>query len=39
MTKKRPDNLEKLYHALLTIKPTSVEPERAFSAITIYYKT
>ena len=29
-TKKRPENLEKLYHALLTIKPTSVEPERTF---------
>ena len=29
-TKKRLDNLEKLYHVLLTIRPTSVEPERAF---------
>ena len=31
-TKKRPDNLEKLYHALITIKPKSVKPERTFSA-------
>ena len=35
-TKKRPENLEKLYHALLTIKPTSVEPERAFSAMGLF---
>ena len=35
-TKKRPENLEKLYHALLTIKPTSVEPEKAFSAIGLF---
>ena len=27
---KRSDNLEKLYHALSTIKPTSMEPEWAF---------
>jgi len=27
-TRKRPNNLAKLYHALLTNKPTSVEPER-----------
>jgi len=31
VTKKRSDNFEKLYHALITIKPISVEPERAFS--------
>ena len=35
-TKKRPENLEKLYHALLTIKLTSVEPERAFSAMGLF---
>jgi len=35
-TKKRPENLDKLYHALLTIKPTSVEPERAFSAMELF---
>ena len=29
----RPKNLELLFKALLTIKPTSVEPERAFSAM------
>ena len=29
ITKKRPNNLEKLYAALKTIKPTSVEAERA----------
>ena len=29
-TKKRPNNLEKLQHALFTIKPTSVEPEGLF---------
>jgi len=28
VTKKRPNNLAKLYHAFLTNKPTSVEPER-----------
>jgi len=31
-TKKRSNNFEKLYHALITIKPTSLEPERTFSA-------
>ena len=31
ITKTRPNNLEKLYAALKTIKPTSVEAERAFS--------
>jgi len=35
-TKKRSNNLEKLYHALITIKPTSVEPERAFSAAGLF---
>ena len=35
-TKKRPENLQKLFNALLTIKPTSVEPERAFSAIGLF---
>ena len=35
ITKRRPNNLliEKLYAALKTIKPTSVESERAFSAL------
>ena len=32
-TRKRPPNLESLYQALLTIRPTSVEPERAFSSM------
>jgi len=31
-TKKRSNNLEKMFHALITIKPKSVKPERAFSA-------
>jgi len=35
-TNKRSNNLEKLYHALITIKPKSVEPERAFSAKGIF---
>ena len=35
-TKKRPDNLEKLYHALLTTKPTSEELERAFSTMGLF---
>ena len=33
ITKRRPNNLEKLYAALKTIQPTSVEAERAFSAL------
>ena len=33
VTNTRPNNLEKLYAALKTIKPTSVEAERAFSAL------
>ena len=33
ITKTRPNNLEKLYAALKTIKPTSVETERAFSVL------
>ena len=33
ITKRRPNNLEKLYAALKTIKPTSVEAERAFSVL------
>ena len=32
-TKKRQENLQKLFNALLTIKPMSLEPERAFSAM------
>ena len=32
-TIERPKYLELLYKALKTIKPTSVEPERAFSAM------
>jgi len=35
-TKKRSNNLEKLFHALITIKPKSVEPERAFSATGLF---
>jgi len=35
-TNKRSNNLEKLYHALTTIKPKSVEPERAFSATRLF---
>ena len=35
-TKKRSNNLEKLYHVLITIKPTSVEPERDFSATVLF---
>lgn len=30
---KRPENLQKLFKALKTIKPTSVESERAFSGL------
>jgi len=30
-TKKKHENLEKLYNVLLTLKPTSVELQRAFS--------
>ena len=33
ITKRRPNNLEKLYAALKTMKPMSVEAERAFSAL------
>ena len=33
ITKTRPNNLEKLYAALKTIKPTLVEAERAFSVL------
>ena len=32
---RRPKNLEKLFNALKTIKPTSVEAERAFSGLDI----
>ena len=35
-TKKRPENFEKLYHALLTIKTTLVETERAFSPMGLF---
>jgi len=35
-TKKRSNNLEKLFHALITIKPKSVEPERDFSATGLF---
>ena len=33
ITKRRRNNLEKLYAVLKTIKPTSVKAERAFSAL------
>ena len=32
-SKRRPENLEKLFSALKTIRPTSVEAERTFSAL------
>ena len=32
-TQTRPSNLDRLFRSLLTIRPTSVEPERAFSAM------
>jgi len=32
-TKKRSNNYEKLYHSLIAIKHTSVEPDWAFSAM------
>ena len=35
-TKKRPKSLENLYRSLLTIRPTSVEAERAFSAMGLF---
>ena len=35
-TKKRPENLDKLYRCLTTIRLTSVEEERAFSVMTIF---
>ena len=35
-TKKKPDNLEKLFYALTTIKPKLVETERAFSATGLF---
>ena len=35
-TKKRSNNLKKLFHALITIKPKSAEPERAFSATWLF---
>jgi hypothetical protein len=35
-TKKRPENLEKLFKALKTIPPTSIEAERAFSTAGIF---
>ena len=35
-TKKIPENLEKLYSSLLTIRPTSVEAERTFFAIGLF---
>jgi len=35
-TKKTSNNLEKLFHALMAIKPKSMEPERAFSATGLF---
>jgi len=35
-TKKRSNYLEKLFHALIVIKPKSMEPERAFSATGLF---
>ena len=33
---KRPQNLERLYNALMTIPPTSIESERNFSTTTFF---
>jgi len=38
-TGKRSNNLEKLFHALITIKTKSVEPERTFSATGLFVST
>jgi len=35
-TKKRSNDLEKRYHALITIKPTSLEPEWDFSTTGLF---
>ena len=35
-TTKIPENLQKLFNAPLTIKPTSVEPERVFSSMGLF---
>ena len=35
---KRAENLENLYNSLKTIKPTSVEPERAFSVMSMFVR-
>ena len=35
-TKKRPENLENLHRSFFTIKPTSVEAERTFSAMVLF---
>jgi len=35
-TKKRSNDLEKLFHASTTITPKSVEPERDFSAMGLF---
>jgi len=35
-TKNRSNSLEKLFHALITINPKSVGPERAFSATGLF---
>ena len=35
-TNNRPKNLENLYQSLLTIRPSSVEAERAFSALGLF---
>jgi len=37
-TTKWSNNLEKLYHDLLTNRPTPVEPERAISATGLFVK-
>ena len=34
--KKRPENLDKLYRCLTTIRPTSTDAERAFSVMTLF---
>jgi len=37
-TKKKPNNLETLYHTSLTFNPAPVEPERAFTAMGLFVK-
>ena len=36
LQRRKSNNLEKLFHALITINPKSVEPERDFSATGLF---